>query len=115
MEKFKQKLEKWQKLQLSNGGRLTLTQLVLNSLPNYYLSPLKAPAGVTKDMDKIVRDFFWKGDSSSKCKTLVNWGETYLSLKMGRVGHWWLYQRNNACFSKGYGGLPKRKMPERLF
>lgn len=48
VEKFSLKLEKWKKLLLSKGGRLTLAQLVLNSLPIFYFSLLKAIKGASE-------------------------------------------------------------------
>lgn len=45
----------------SKGGRLTMAQSVLNSLPLYY-SLLKTPEEIIEVMEKCVRDFFWDGD-----------------------------------------------------
>lgn len=42
VDRMRAKLEKWRGLSLSKGGRLTLVQAVLNSLPVYYFSLLKA-------------------------------------------------------------------------
>ena len=72
IDKFAKKICKWSNLTLSKGGRLTLAQLVL-CLPLYYFSDLKAPVGVTQEMDRLVRNFFWDRRMYKQCSHLVNW------------------------------------------
>lgn len=57
VEKTHKCLKKWRSLLLSKGGRLTLAQSVLDSIPLYYFSILKAPVVVIKIMEKLIRDF----------------------------------------------------------
>lgn len=38
-----------------------MVQLVLNSLPIYYFSLVKAPKSIIKSMENISRDFIWSG------------------------------------------------------
>uniref|UniRef100_A0A803QNN3 Reverse transcriptase zinc-binding domain-containing protein n=1 Tax=Cannabis sativa TaxID=3483 RepID=A0A803QNN3_CANSA len=61
LEKFAKKLDGWKASFLSRGGRLTLVQSVLSSLPIYYLSMFKAPKAVLFSLEKMMRDFLWKG------------------------------------------------------
>lgn len=42
LERFRRKLDNWRKFPISKGGRVTLVQSVLNSLPLYHFSLLKA-------------------------------------------------------------------------
>ena len=44
---------------LSKGGRLTLLQSTLWSLPIYYMSLFTIPASVAIQLEKIMRDFLW--------------------------------------------------------
>ena len=45
----------------SKGGRITLIKSTLSNLPTYYLSLFPIPAEVASRIDKIQRDFLWKG------------------------------------------------------
>ena len=51
-------------MSLSKGGRLTLTQSVLDSLPCCLFSLLQAPVSVINRMEKKVRDFVSTGRST---------------------------------------------------
>ncbi|XP_022033470.1 uncharacterized protein LOC110935387 [Helianthus annuus] len=54
---FESRLALWKASVLSIGGRLTLVKSVLESIPNYFLSLFKAPVGVIKGLEKIMRRF----------------------------------------------------------
>ena len=61
VNKVAKRLVSWKKAFLSRGGRLTLIQSVLSSLPIYYLSVFKVPISVINSMEKMMRDFLWEG------------------------------------------------------
>lgn len=61
VDKMHNRLQKWKSLVLSKGGKLTLAQSVLNSIPIYYFSILKATEVVIKSMEKLTRNFIWIG------------------------------------------------------
>jgi hypothetical protein len=46
---------------LSIGGRVTLINSVLSSLPLYYFSFFKAPSCVLKELVTVQRNFLWGG------------------------------------------------------
>ncbi|KAA0065894.1 LINE-1 retrotransposable element ORF2 protein [Cucumis melo var. makuwa] len=73
VDKIQKKLNGWKYSQLSKGGKLTLIQASLSSLPTYQLSVFKAPNGVGKSIEKCWRDFLWKNKNDSKCTNLVRW------------------------------------------
>jgi hypothetical protein len=66
---MKQRLCTWKGRQLSIGGRVTLINSVLSSLPLYFFSFYKAPVCVIKEMVRIQRNFLWGGgtDSNKMC------------------------------------------------
>lgn len=70
IEKFQSKLTSWKAKPLSFGGRLTLTEVVLGSLPSYYFSLFVALIGIIDTLEKIITQFLW-GESDEKYKT--NW------------------------------------------
>ncbi|PRQ36601.1 putative RNA-directed DNA polymerase [Rosa chinensis] len=66
VEKIEKSLEGWKKAFLSRGGRLTLIQAVLSSLPTYYLSLFQIPVGVAKRLESLLKIFFWDGVGEGK-------------------------------------------------
>ena len=93
VNKVAKRLHGWKKTFLSRGGRLTLIQSVLSSLPIYYLSLFKAPSSVIRSMEKLIyylslfkgpssvissleklmRDFFWEGGDLAGGDHVVGW------------------------------------------
>nr|KAJ0212898.1 hypothetical protein LSAT_V11C400187120 [Lactuca sativa] len=73
VEKFRTKLSKWKAKSLSFGGRLTLVNSVLNSLPLYYFSLFRAPRKIINLLDSIRRRFLWGGDDDKKKINWVAW------------------------------------------
>lgn len=61
IEKIHRRLENWRYSYISKGGRLTLIQAILNSIPNYMLSVFRAPQSVCLKIDKLVRSFLRYG------------------------------------------------------
>lgn len=52
VEKFQLRLNTWKSKKLSLGGRLTLTKVVLGSLPTLYSSLFVASTGILKTLEK---------------------------------------------------------------
>lgn len=53
VKKVKNRLKKWEGLNLSVGERLTLINVVLVSLPVYYLSTYRAPLKALREITKL--------------------------------------------------------------
>ncbi|CAL0333597.1 unnamed protein product [Lupinus luteus] len=70
---FKKKLSFWQQKLISFGGRVTLLNSVLSSLPIYFFSFFKAPVSVIKELVKIQRRFLWGKGEGSKGVSWVRW------------------------------------------
>lgn len=67
VERMEKRLSVWRRRFNTTGGRLTLMNSSLSSLPIYFLSIFKMPVSVAKVIEKIQRQFFW-GDSVEKRK-----------------------------------------------
>ncbi|KAJ1290602.1 hypothetical protein BS78_02G256700 [Paspalum vaginatum] len=65
-ERFEKRLSSWKGKHLSIGGRLTLINLVLSSLPMYMMSFFSLPKGVLKKLDYFRSRFFWQGDENKR-------------------------------------------------
>ena len=72
VEKCEMKLARWKSQYLSRGGRLTLINSVLDSLPTYMMSVFPIPKSVITRLDKIRRKFLWQGNSERKATTWLN-------------------------------------------
>lgn len=86
LEKAEKKLARWKAQYLSLGGRVTLINSVLDSLPNYIMSLFPIPPKVLKKLHKLRRDFLWKGGRESKGYFLVKWDTVMLSKERGGLG-----------------------------
>ena len=61
LEKCEKALNKWTQRHLSFGGRVTIIQSVLTSLPIYFLSFFRIPKKVVEKLVYIQRRFLWGG------------------------------------------------------
>ena len=72
-ERFEKCLSSWKGKNLSTGGRLTLINLVLSSLPMYIMSFFEIPKGVRKKLDYFRSRFFWQSDEHKRKYRLAKW------------------------------------------
>jgi hypothetical protein len=72
-EHFEKRLSSWKGKHLSIGGRLTLINSVLSSLPMYMMSFFSIPKGVLKKLDYFCSRFFWQGDEDKNKYRLTKW------------------------------------------
>lgn len=86
VEKVKAKLALWKRKMLSFAGRLTLIKSVLDSLAGYYISIVKLPKGVAKEIDKLKASFLWGSSEIRRKIHLVNWKTVTLSKEQGGLG-----------------------------
>ncbi|KAK2356246.1 hypothetical protein QL285_093594 [Trifolium repens] len=70
IEVLKKRLNSWRNRFLSFGGRIVLLNLVLSAIPIFYLSFMKMPVKVLKEVVKIQREFLWGGLEK---KRKINW------------------------------------------
>jgi hypothetical protein len=86
VEAIKKRFQSWGNKYISLGGRIVLINFVLNSLPIFFLSYLKMPSKVWKEVIKIQRKFFWGGLSSRSRMCWVKWEEICKPKKEGGLG-----------------------------
>ena len=83
VDKCTKRLTYWKSQDLSSGGRLTLVNSVLDTLPSYLMSIFPMPASVIKKIDVLIRNFVWQGNEDNKYH-LVKWEELLVNKKAGR-------------------------------
>lgn len=59
IQRFQKKLSTCHRKYLLKGGRLMLIKSVLCSIPIYYMSLFQMPTSVEKQLERIMRQFFW--------------------------------------------------------
>ncbi|GKV48894.1 hypothetical protein SLEP1_g55681 [Rubroshorea leprosula] len=122
LDRFRNKLAAWKRSLLSFGGRITLLNSVLSTLPIFYLSLFKIPNCVLGEMVKIQRDFFWGGTNLERKIAWVRWDHICVDKERGGLGVDDLKRRNWALLGKwwfrlgdGVGGLWKRVIWEKYY
>ncbi|GKV42304.1 hypothetical protein SLEP1_g49718 [Rubroshorea leprosula] len=107
MESFKKKLASWKGQNLSLGGRITLLNSVLSSLPVYLMSAYKIPKGILYSLDKIRRNFLWGGSREENKIKWVSWERVCRKKVCGGLGVKNLRKFNLALMGKWWGRLAK--------
>ena len=85
-DRFRKRLASWKSQYISKGGRLTLIQSTLSSLPIYCLSLFRLSVSICSRLEKIQREFMWSGGSLVKKTHLVNWKTVCTEKKKGGLG-----------------------------
>ena len=71
LEKAKIKISRWKAHYLSLGGRVTLINSVLDSLPTYVMSLFPIPPIIIKKLDRLRRNFLWKKVKREKARVTI--------------------------------------------
>jgi hypothetical protein len=83
---MKKRLGAWNGRNLSIGGRVTLINSVLSSLPLYFFSFFKTPVCVLKEMISIQRRFLWGAGLDSRKLCWVSWDRICQPKEKGGLG-----------------------------
>ncbi|XP_028056784.1 uncharacterized protein LOC114260796 [Camellia sinensis] len=104
--KIRKRLEGWKRALLSKGGRYTLVQSILGSVPIYFLSLFKVPVSIARKIEKLMRDFLWEGCEEGKGVHLVRWETVSLSRAKGGLAIENIVARNIAFLGKWLWRFP---------
>ncbi|XP_058733030.1 uncharacterized protein LOC131604618 [Vicia villosa] len=99
LESIKRKLSTWKARKLSFGGRVTLLNSVLSSIPIYVMSFYKAPIKIIKKIIQIQSRFLWCGDEEKRCISWVSWHNICKPKEEGglRIRHIGLFNNTLLC------------------
>ncbi|GKV22646.1 hypothetical protein SLEP1_g32498 [Rubroshorea leprosula] len=105
IESFHKQLSRWKGQQLSMGGRITLINSVLSSLPVFQMSTHLLPKGTLSILDKIRRQFLWGGWEEHKKINWVKWESVCRRKDEGGLGVKDLRHFNAALMGKWWAKL----------
>jgi hypothetical protein len=100
VESMSKRLSSWNRHHLSYGGRITLINSVLSSLPLYFFSFFKAPRCVLQQLVRLQRNFLWGGGGDGKKLCWVKWNQICSPKDKGGLGVKNLELFNMALLSK---------------
>jgi hypothetical protein len=83
---LRKRLGAWGNKYVSLGGRITLLNSVLNAIPIFYLSYLKLPVQVWKQIRRMQREFLWGSRRGIKKVSWIKWDIVCLPKKKGGLG-----------------------------
>ncbi|MCH81167.1 LINE-1 reverse transcriptase like, partial [Trifolium medium] len=86
LEAIRRRLGAWGNKYISLGGRIVLINAVLSSIPIFFLSYLKMPVKVWKEMVSVQRNFLWGGLSKRRQISWVKWADICKPKKEGGLG-----------------------------
>ncbi|PNX99941.1 cysteine-rich receptor-like protein kinase, partial [Trifolium pratense] len=86
VEALTKRLNSWNSRLLSFGGRLSLINSVLASIPLYFFSFYKAPRCVLNSLERIQRNFFWGGGLEERKLCWIKWEQVCLPKEKGGLG-----------------------------
>jgi hypothetical protein len=88
IDKIGAKLVGWKGRLLTKSVRLALVQSVLSSIPTYHMSVFTLSKWKIKKIDRIKRNFLWKGSDDARTgHCLVNWQRVTRPKNTWRTGN----------------------------
>ncbi|XP_075654998.1 uncharacterized protein LOC142625188 [Castanea sativa] len=84
-EKIWARMEGWKEKLLSQAGKEVMIKAVVQSIPTYSMSVFKIPVGLCKDIEAMIRKFWW-GQGDSKKIHWVKWSTLSSSKTVGAKG-----------------------------
>lgn len=83
IQKLHLKLITWKKKHICQ--RLTMRNSVLASVSIYYIFMYHMPTFVAKEIEKIIRNFFWGSSTTAKKRSWVSWSKEALPKAQGGI------------------------------
>ena len=99
-ERVWKKLQGWKKKLLSQAGREVLIKAVIQAISTYATSCFKLPKGLIKELEVMIRKFWWGYCSGSRKTHWVKWDRLCEAKEVGGMGFKEIKKFNNALLSK---------------
>ncbi|GKV29684.1 hypothetical protein SLEP1_g38589 [Rubroshorea leprosula] len=109
VESVRKKLASWKGRYLSMGGRITLINSVLSSLPVFLMSVYVIPKGIIQSIDKLRKSFLWGGKGEERKINWISWDRVCKKKEEGGLGVRDLRKFNLALMGKWWGRLAENR------
>lgn len=100
IDRITARAQSWAHRFLSFAGRLQLIRSVLHSIQTFWSSVFTLPVSVLNSIEKILRQFLWKGSTLGNGGSKVSWDDICLPKKEGGLGIRKLRDCNKASMMK---------------
>lgn len=85
-EKIENLMAGWAEQFLSQAGKEILIKVVAMTMPNHVMGCFKLPISVCKDIEKVVRNYWWRGNGCRKDVHWVAWERLRMQKHNGGLG-----------------------------
>lgn len=79
------RMQGWKEKLLSQAGKEVMIKAIIQSIPTYSMSVFKLPIGLCKDIEAMIRRFWW-GQGDRKKIHWVRWSSLCTSKSVGGMG-----------------------------
>ncbi|XP_026459370.1 uncharacterized protein LOC113360033 [Papaver somniferum] len=84
--KFDSKLAGWRNFFVILAGRIVLSKSVLSTVPNYTMGTCILPKGITKELSRTQRAFWWGHDINTRKAHFIKWDKVERPKQDGGLG-----------------------------
>ena len=99
-ERIWAKMQGWKEKLLSQAGKEVMIKAVIQSIPTYSMSVFRLPIGLIKDIETIIRKFWWGNQDNTRRMQWVKWSTLCSPKSLRGMGFQDLRQFNDALLGK---------------